>query len=334
MIEAEGLRKVFGRKVAVADLSLRVAAGEVFGFLGPNGAGKTTAMKMLLGLVHPTAGRGFVLGHPVGSREARRWVGFLPEHFRFHDWMTGRELLNFHGQLHGLPATARAKRIETLLAQVDLADAADRPVGTYSKGMQQRLGLAQALIHQPKLVFLDEPTSGLDPIGRILVRDLIVRLRSEGVTVFSTHTFWAMSKPSATALCFSNAAGWFTKPRCGRGSHRNCTCALAKSHRNSSGDWLPSAACCVRQNVKSGCNWNRKPPCRASSAGWLNEGRRSMAYGCSARHSNPCFWKPWGRKNAPASGGLCPFKSIRVRRRGKPGLQHMPGGSPSRPPDP
>ncbi|WP_241823193.1 ABC transporter ATP-binding protein [Chloracidobacterium thermophilum] len=184
MIEAEGLRKVFGRKVAVADLSLRVAAGEVFGFLGPNGAGKTTAMKMLLGLVHPTAGRGFVLGHPVGSREARRWVGFLPEHFRFHDWMTGRELLNFHGQLHGLPAAARAKRIETLLAQVDLADAADRPVGTYSKGMQQRLGLAQALIHQPKLVFLDEPTSGLDPIGRILVRDLIVRLRSEGVTVF------------------------------------------------------------------------------------------------------------------------------------------------------
>ncbi len=184
MIEAEGLRKVFGRKVAVADLSLCVAAGEVFGFLGPNGAGKTTAMKMLLGLVHPTAGRGFILGHPVGSREARRWVGFLPEHFRFHDWMTGRELLEFHGQLHGLPAAVRANRIETLLAQVDLADAADRPVGTYSKGMQQRLGLAQALIHQPKLVFLDEPTSGLDPIGRILVRDLIVRLRSEGVTVF------------------------------------------------------------------------------------------------------------------------------------------------------
>ncbi len=184
MIEAEGLRKVFGRKVAVADLSLRVAAGEVFGFLGPNGAGKTTAMKMLLGLVHPTAGRGFILGHPVGSREARRWVGFLPEHFRFHDWMTGRELLDFHGQLHGLPAAVRANRIETLLAQVDLADAADRPVGAYSKGMQQRLGLAQALIHQPKLVFLDEPTSGLDPIGRILVRDLIVRLRSEGVTVF------------------------------------------------------------------------------------------------------------------------------------------------------
>jgi ABC-2 type transport system ATP-binding protein len=184
VIEAEGLRKVFGRKVAVADLSLRVAAGEVFGFLGPNGAGKTTAMKMLLGLVHPTAGRGFILGHPVGSHEARRWVGFLPEHFRFHDWMTGRELLDFHGQLHGLPAAARAGRIAALLAEVDLTDAADRPVGAYSKGMQQRLGLAQALIHQPRVVFLDEPTSGLDPIGRILVRDIILRLRREGVTVF------------------------------------------------------------------------------------------------------------------------------------------------------
>ncbi|MGQ9896927.1 MAG: ABC transporter ATP-binding protein [Acidobacteriota bacterium] len=184
VIEAEGLRKVFGRKVAVADLSLRAAAGEVFGFLGPNGAGKTTAMKMLLGLVYPTTGRGFLLGHPIGSREARRWVGFLPEHFRFHDWMTGRELLDFHGQLHGLSAAERAKRLEVLLADVDLADAANRPVGTYSKGMQQRLGLAQALIHQPRLVFLDEPTSGLDPIGRILVRDLILRLRSEGVTVF------------------------------------------------------------------------------------------------------------------------------------------------------
>ncbi len=183
-IEAAGLRKVFGEKVAVADLSLRVAAGEVFGFLGPNGAGKTTAMKMLLGLVRPTSGRGRVLGHPVGSRESRRWVGFLPEHFRFHDWMTGRELLDFHGRLHGLAAAARAERIADLLAEVDLTDAADRPLQTYSKGMQQRLGLAQALIHRPRLVFLDEPTSGLDPLGRILVRDLALRLRDEGVTVF------------------------------------------------------------------------------------------------------------------------------------------------------
>ncbi|MFQ3638521.1 MAG: ABC transporter ATP-binding protein, partial [Chloracidobacterium sp.] len=162
----------------------QVAAGEVFGFLGPNGAGKTTSMKMLLGLVHPTGGSGRVMGHPVGSRESRREVGFLPEHFRFHEWMTGRELLDFHGQLYGLDAPTRAQRLTQLLADVDLTDAADRPLHTYSKGMQQRLGLAQALIHRPKLVFLDEPTSGLDPIGRILVRDLILRLRSEGVTVF------------------------------------------------------------------------------------------------------------------------------------------------------
>ncbi|OYT73900.1 MAG: ABC transporter [Chloracidobacterium sp. CP2_5A] len=184
VIEAEGLRKAFGDKVAVADLSLRVAEGEIFGFLGPNGAGKTTAMKMLLGLVRPTAGRGRVLGHPVGSRESRRWAGFLPEHFRFHDWMTGRELLDFHGRLHGVGAAARGERIADLLAQVDLTDAADRPLRTYSKGMQQRLGLAQALIHRPRLVFLDEPTSGLDPIGRILVRDIILRLRGEGITAF------------------------------------------------------------------------------------------------------------------------------------------------------
>ncbi|MFQ3581094.1 MAG: ABC transporter ATP-binding protein [Chloracidobacterium sp.] len=184
VIETEGLRKAFGSKVAVADLSLQVAAGEVFGFLGPNGAGKTTSMKMLLGLVHPTGGSGRVMGHPVGSRESRREVGFLPEHFRFHEWMTGRELLDFHGQLYGLDAPTRAQRLTQLLADVDLTDAADRPLHTYSKGMQQRLGLAQALIHRPKLVFLDEPTSGLDPIGRILVRDLILRLRSEGVTVF------------------------------------------------------------------------------------------------------------------------------------------------------
>ncbi len=183
-IEATGLRKTFGAKVAVADLSLRVAAGEVFGFLGPNGAGKTTAMKMLLGLVHPTAGYGRLLGYPIGSRESRRWVGFLPEHFRFQEWMTGRELLDVHGRLHGLTAAVRAERIAALLAEVDLADAADRPLRTYSKGMQQRLGLAQALIHRPRLVFLDEPTSGLDPLGRILVRNLVLRLRTEGVTVF------------------------------------------------------------------------------------------------------------------------------------------------------
>lgn len=184
VIETDRLRKTFGSKVAVADLTLRVRAGEVFGFLGPNGAGKTTSMKMLLGLVHPTSGNGVVLGRPVGNLDARREIGFLPEHFRFHDWMTGREFLAFHGQLHGIQRRELDNRIDELLDRVDLADAAGRKLREYSKGMQQRIGLAQALLNRPRLIFLDEPTSGLDPIGRILVRDIVLKLREEGVTVF------------------------------------------------------------------------------------------------------------------------------------------------------
>lgn len=184
VIETDRLRKEFGSKVAVADLTLRVRAGEVFGFLGPNGAGKTTSMKMLLGLVHPTSGKGMVLGRPVGDLAARRDIGFLPEHFRFHDWMTGREFLVFHGQLHGIERRELNTRIDELLDRVDLADAAGRKLHEYSKGMQQRIGLAQALLNRPRLIFLDEPTSGLDPIGRILVRDIVLKLRKDGVTVF------------------------------------------------------------------------------------------------------------------------------------------------------
>ncbi len=179
-----GLRKQFGPKLAVADLSLSVAQGEVFGFLGPNGAGKTTSLKMLLGLIEPSCGEATVLGAPLGNRAARAKLGFLPEHFRFHDWLTGRELLRFHGKLYGLRGPALEARIETLLARVDLLDAAGREVRGYSKGMLQRVGLAQALLNEPRLVFLDEPTSGLDPIGRLLVRDVIRELRKGGTTVF------------------------------------------------------------------------------------------------------------------------------------------------------
>ena len=184
VIETYGLRKRFGDKLAVADLSLSVGRGEVFGFLGPNGAGKTTSLKMLLGLIEPTAGRGTLLGRPLGDRGARAKVGFLPEHFRFQDWLTGRELLRFHGRLYGLSGPALENRVEELLARVDLLDAAHRRVGTYSKGMTQRVGLAQALLNHPALVFLDEPTSGLDPIGRLLVRDVIRELREQGTSVF------------------------------------------------------------------------------------------------------------------------------------------------------
>jgi ABC-2 type transport system ATP-binding protein len=183
-IETAALRREFGRNVAVAGLSLAVPRGEVFGFLGPNGGGKTTSVKLLLGLVPPTSGGGTVLGAPLGHTETRARIGFLPEHFRFHDCLSARELLYFHGRLLGLPARGLDTRIEALLLRVGLDDAGDRPLRTYSKGMTQRAGLAQALLGAPELVFLDEPTSGLDPLGRLLVRDVIDELRAGGSTVF------------------------------------------------------------------------------------------------------------------------------------------------------
>ena len=184
IIETRELRKQFGPTVAVSELSLDVREGEIFGFLGPNGAGKTTSIKMLLALVEPTSGTGQVLGAPIGDRAARARIGFLPEHFRFHDTLTATELLRFHGRLYGLRGVSLDARVDRLLTRVDLVDAADRPLRGYSKGMLQRVGLAQALLNDPQLVFLDEPTSGLDPLGRLLVRDIIAELRADGVTVF------------------------------------------------------------------------------------------------------------------------------------------------------
>jgi ABC-2 type transport system ATP-binding protein len=183
-VETRGLSRRFGAKVAVADLSLAIPRGEIFGFLGPNGAGKTTSVKILLSLVAPSGGAGTVLGAPLGDREVRRKIGFLPEHFRFHDSLSGRELLRFHGRLYGLGGATLERRIDVLLARMDLVDAAARPLREYSKGMTQRIGLAQALLNDPDLVFLDEPTSGLDPLGRLLVRDLLRELRARGTTVF------------------------------------------------------------------------------------------------------------------------------------------------------
>ncbi|MGE3911450.1 MAG: ABC transporter ATP-binding protein [Chloroflexota bacterium] len=183
-ISARGLRKVYGRKVALHDLTLTVHPGEVFGFLGPNGAGKTTTVKILTGLVRATAGEAHIFGVPVTDRQARSQVGYLPEHFRFHDWLTGAELLDFHARLADLSADERRTRIPEVLSLVGLAGRGDERVRGYSKGMQQRLGLAQALLHRPSLVLLDEPGSALDPVGRREVRDLIRNLRREGVTVF------------------------------------------------------------------------------------------------------------------------------------------------------
>ena len=183
-LEAWSLRKDFGPKTAVRDLTLSVPRGEVFGFLGPNGAGKTTSVKMLLGLVHPTAGRGRLLGKPIGETRARARVGYLPEHFAFHEWLRGRELLRFHGRLLGLGGPSLEAGLEGLLRRVELLEAGDRCLREYSKGMKQRIGLAQALLGEPELVFLDEPTSGLDPLGRLLVRDVIRELKARGTTVF------------------------------------------------------------------------------------------------------------------------------------------------------
>lgn len=170
--------------MAVADLSLDVMPGEVFGFLGPNGAGKTTSIKMMLGLIRPTSGAARLLGAPLGDRASRARIGFLPEHFRFQDWLSGREMLRFHGRLHGLRGARLEGRIEMLLARVHLLEAGDEKLRNYSKGMLQRVGLAQALLNEPALVFLDEPTSGLDPLGRLLVRDIIRDLRAAGTAVF------------------------------------------------------------------------------------------------------------------------------------------------------
>jgi ABC-2 type transport system ATP-binding protein len=178
------LRKVFGKKAAVRNLSLTVGRGEIFGFLGPNGAGKSTSIKMLLGLVKPSGGQAFVLGAPSHNVAVRRKIGFLPEDFRFYDWLTATELLDLHGRLCGMHPAKLRERIPVMLDMVGLTPHKEKQLREFSKGMLQRIGLAQALIHEPELIFLDEPTSGLDPMGRRLVRDVIRAQRERGATVF------------------------------------------------------------------------------------------------------------------------------------------------------
>src|SRR5579864_5916729 len=182
-IRTRGLRKVFSGKVAVRNLTLDVPRGEVFGFLGPNGAGKSTSVKMLLGLIFPTSGEAEILGRPAGDVKTRSKVGFLPEHFRFYDWLTSAELLKLHGRLYGMSRALLRERVPALLDLVGLTPHRDKRLRDFSKGMLQRIGLAQALLNEPDLIFLDEPTSGLDPIGRRLVRDIIKAQRDRGATV-------------------------------------------------------------------------------------------------------------------------------------------------------
>jgi ABC-2 type transport system ATP-binding protein len=167
----------------VDGLDLTVGRGQVFGFLGPNGAGKTTTIGMLLGNIFPTGGAGTVLGRPIGDREARRRIGYLPEKFQFHEFLTATEFLDVHGRLYGMSAEARRRRIPEALELVGLGGRAKSRLREFSKGMQQRAGLAQAILHEPELVILDEPTSALDPLGRRAVRDLILYLKGRGTAV-------------------------------------------------------------------------------------------------------------------------------------------------------
>ncbi|MCK9899920.1 ABC transporter ATP-binding protein [Frankia sp. Cpl3] len=178
---SSGLRKRYGRRTAVEDVSLEVGRGQVVGLLGPNGAGKTSVIKMLLGLVRPDAGEVLLLGRPASDPAARARVGYLPELFRYQPWLSATEVLTLHIRLSGADVTARER--QACLALVGLAERAGDRVGGFSKGMQQRLGLAVALIARPELVILDEPTSALDPLGRADVRDIVLDLRSRGVAV-------------------------------------------------------------------------------------------------------------------------------------------------------
>lgn len=203
-IEILGIEKIYQvgfwrkrPKRALSPLHLSVEEGEIFGFLGPNGAGKTTTLKILMSLVFPTAGTARILGMPLDDPRMKAQIGFLPEQPYFYDYLTGRELLEYYGQLSGVPAKERSRRVAEVLDQVGLKDAADLQLRKFSKGMLQRIGIAQAILHDPKLLFLDEPMSGLDPMGRREVRDLMEDLKRKGKTIFfSTHIL-----SDAEALC-------------------------------------------------------------------------------------------------------------------------------------
>jgi ABC-2 type transport system ATP-binding protein len=203
-IEILGLEKTYSvgfwrkrPKQALYPFQLSVEEGEIFGFLGPNGAGKTTTLKLLMGLVFPTAGSARILGRDWTDPEVKAQIGFLPEQPYFYDYLTAHELLEYYGELSGVPAKQRRHRVEQVLQQVGLHDVQGVQLRKFSKGMLQRVGIGQAILHDPKLVFFDEPMSGLDPMGRREVRDLMEQLKHDGKTVFfSTHIL-----SDAEALC-------------------------------------------------------------------------------------------------------------------------------------
>ncbi len=194
VIRTKGLRKVYvsgflrHKFVGLHGLDLEIFRGEIFGYIGPNGSGKTTTIKLLMGLNFPSGGEGEVLGKPIGDNAVRRHLGYLPERPYFYDYLTAYEFLHFYGSLHGMTKGERNRKIDELLPLVHMERARDVQLRKFSKGMLQRVGLAQALINDPQLVVFDEPSSGLDPMGRMLIRDTILRLRDQGTTVMlSSH---------------------------------------------------------------------------------------------------------------------------------------------------
>ena len=203
-LEIQGLAKDYAvgfwkktSRTALSPLHLNITQGETFGFLGPNGAGKTTTLKLLMGIIFPTSGTAKILGRDIGDPEVKRKVGFLPEQPYFYDYLSAPELLDYYARLSGVAAGVRQNRIEELLERVGLRDVGNKQLRKFSKGMLQRVGIAQAIIHDPEIVFLDEPMSGLDPVGRHDVRELIQQLKDQGKTIFfSTHIL-----SDAEALC-------------------------------------------------------------------------------------------------------------------------------------
>ena len=184
VIQTDNLVKRYGKVEALKGVSLAVERGEIFGLLGQNGAGKTTLIKTLLGIIKSTAGQASLLDHPAGTAAVRRRVGYLPEDHRFPDYHTGASLLNFYGTLLGVPAGERRRRIPEVLEVVGIKGRMHSKIRTYSKGMKQRLGLAQAILHDPEIIFLDEPTDGVDPLGRREIRDMMQTLKRQGMTIF------------------------------------------------------------------------------------------------------------------------------------------------------
>lgn len=184
VVETYALTKMYGNKTGCRDVSVTCRKGEIFGFLGPNGAGKSTFVKMLTGLLFPTSGEAYILGKPAGDVQARKKIGYLPENFKYQEWMTGEDLLSFHASLYRMDKKESSRRMEEALEIAGLKGNERYRIGTYSKGMQQRIGIASSLLSDPEVLFLDEPTSALDPVGRKEVRDLMILLKDCGKTIF------------------------------------------------------------------------------------------------------------------------------------------------------